>query len=154
MDDASIFFLASLPKESYVLLELIFALFSTGDMKGQKCPRGSLGKKLDLKGFTFKPMRGLDTDTITNLLHQLAAKEMTLSDMATECKKVKLLREVQKAFLAETGVKSWEEACEKFPLYANAEALDQFILGKGKHTASNRYVFQTILGCVRMQLID
>ena len=56
-------------------------MFSTGDMKGQKCP---------------------------NLLHQLAAKETSMSDMATECEKVKLLsRDVQKAFLEETGVKSW-----------------------------------------------
>ena len=53
-----------------MLLERIFPMFSTGDMKGKKCP---------------------------NLLHQLAAAKTSMSDMTTDCKKIKLLRDVQKA---------------------------------------------------------
>ena len=49
--------------------------------------------------------------------------------MAKECKKVKSLRDLQKAFIDETGMKTWKEAEEKFPSFASAEALDQFIEG-------------------------
>ena len=91
-----------------------------------------MGQKLDLKGCNFKPLRGLDLATVTDLLEQLAKGEMSVADMAKVCKKVKSLRELQKAFVDETGVNTWEEAVQKFPEFANAEALDQFIEGNTK----------------------
>jgi len=50
MDNAAIFYLASLSNEGYRLLEKVFSLFSDGMLKGQKMKRASLGKPLELKG--------------------------------------------------------------------------------------------------------
>ena len=84
-----------------------------------------MGKKFDLKGCNFKPMRGLDMLTVKDILQRITEEKLTLTEMARECKKRKTLRDLQKAFIAETGMKMWEEAEERFPYYANAEALDQ-----------------------------
>ena len=43
MDNAAIFYLASLSNEGYRLLK-VFSLFSDGMLKGQKMKRASLGK--------------------------------------------------------------------------------------------------------------
>ena len=74
-----------------------------------------MGKKLDLKGSNFKLMRGLDISTVTSLLKQLTKEELSIPEMAKECKKVKSLRDLQKAFIDEPGVKTWKKAEEKFP---------------------------------------
>ena len=50
MDDAAVFYLASLPIEGYRLLEKVFRLYSDGMLKGQKTKKISLGKPLELKG--------------------------------------------------------------------------------------------------------
>lgn len=81
--------------------------------------------------------------SITSLLKQLTEKELSIAEMAKECKKMKILRDLQRAFVEQTGVKTWEEAEEKFPDFASAEALDQFIEGNSKKTKdSNRYSIQ------------
>ena len=115
-------------------------MYAEGNVKGQSCPRGSLGKKLDLKGCNFKPMRGLDAITIKSLLDRLTKQELSISEMTKECRKMKRLRDLQKAFIEETGQKTWQEAERKFPDYANAEALDQFIEENPKKAiTSNRF---------------
>ena len=115
----------------------VFSMFAEGRIKGQNCPRGSVGKKLDLKGCNFKPLRSLDMSTIASLLKQLTEEDLSIQEMAKECKKMKTLRDLQKAFVEETGVKAWDEAEKKFPDFANAEALDQFIEGNSKKTISS-----------------
>ena len=66
------------------------------------------------------------------MLKQLTKEELSIPEMAKECKKVKFLRDLQKAFIDETGVKTWRKAEEKFPSFASAEAFDQFIEGNTK----------------------
>lgn len=56
----------------------------------------------------------------------VAEKEMTMQEMVTECKHIKRLKEMQAAFLKETGSASWEEAQLKFPSFTSVEALDEF----------------------------
>lgn len=115
-------------------------MFAEGNIKGQNCPRGSLGKKLDLKGCNFKPIRGLDASTIKSLLERLTKQELSIPEMTKEFRKMKTLRDLQKAFVVGTGVKTWEEAEMKFPDYTNAEALDQFIEENPKKAiTSNRF---------------
>ena len=84
-------------------------MFVEGSIKRQNCPRESIGKKLDLKGCNIKPMRGLDMSTITSLLKQLVEKELSIPEMAKECRKIKSLRDLQKAFIEKTGVNTWDE---------------------------------------------
>ena len=53
-------------------------MYAEGGIKSQSCPRGSMGKKLDLKGSNFKPMRGLDISTVTSLLEQLTKEKLSM----------------------------------------------------------------------------
>ena len=69
------------------LFEKVFSMFAEGNIKRQNCPRGYVGKKLDLKGCNFKPMRGLDMSTITSLLERLMAIKMSKAEMTKECRK-------------------------------------------------------------------
>ena len=50
LDDACIFYLASLPKEVYIEVERVFDAYSKGNLKGQVAKKGALGMSLDLKG--------------------------------------------------------------------------------------------------------
>ena len=126
LDDASIFFLASLPKEVYLLAERVFTLYSLCQLKGQTSKRGGLGQRMDLKGNNFKPLRGLEVEVTKEVLEAVAEKTMTLQEMANHCAKVKQLRLVQKAFLEAIGLETWEDAVEKVPSFATTEALDEF----------------------------
>ena len=71
-------------------------------------------------------MRGLDLQVAHELLKDVADREMTIQEMMAECKDVKSMKEIQTAFLRETGVASWEETEEKFPGFVTPEALDEY----------------------------
>ena len=49
MNDACIFFLASLPKDVFETLKRVFDQYSKGNLKVQQVKKGSQGMKLDLK---------------------------------------------------------------------------------------------------------
>ena len=57
-------------------------------------------------GNNFKPLRVLDLEVAHQLLMDVADKEMSIQDMMAECKSVKSMREIQNAFIRETGVPS------------------------------------------------
>ena len=103
MDDASIFFLASLPKKLYALAERVFSCYSLGQLKGQTSKRGSLGKRMDLKGNNFKPLRGLEMEVVEEVLTEVTEK-MSLKEMY--CIKVKNLKRVQKVLVEATSLDS------------------------------------------------
>ena len=96
------------------MLEKVFDLYSKGEVKG-------------LKGSNFKHMRGLDVDLVTNLLTEVTEGKTSITEMGAECLKIKRLRDIQGAFIKETGVASWEEADSKFPEFTTAEAFDEFL---------------------------
>ena len=127
LDDACVFFLASLPKETFTVAEKVFSLFSTGQIKGQSAKRGTMGRMLDLKGSNFKHVRGLDTPTIYQLLCEVVAQDKSISEMTTECIKIKRMRDVQQSFIIQTGSSSWEEATMNYPAHTTPEALDEFL---------------------------
>ena len=58
---------------------------------------------------------------------------------------MKTLRDLQKAFVEETGVKAWEEVVEKFPEYASAEALDQFIEENPTNSIADNKLINTFI---------
>ena len=60
------------------------------------------------------------------LLKDVADKEMSMQEMMVECRDVKVMKEIQAAFMRETGVPTWEEATENFPAFVTADALDEF----------------------------
>ena len=128
VDDACIFFLAGFPKDTFSVLEKVFDMYSRGKVKGLVAKLGSLGKMLDLKGSNFKHMRGLDAEMIAKLLQDVAERKTSVSEMAGECLNVKRLRDLQAAFIKETGMASWEDAKAKFPESTTPEAFDEFLL--------------------------
>ena len=127
LDDGCVFFLASLPKETFAVAEKVFNLFSTGEIKGQSAKRGTLGRKLDLKGSNFKHVRGLDASTIHQILCEVMSKDKSIPEMTAECIKVKRMRDLQQSFILQTGSSSWEEATLKYPAHTTPEALDEFL---------------------------
>lgn len=62
----------------------------------------------------FKNLRGLDDNATETILEQVANKELSIAEMMIECKEMKKLKEIQEAFITQTGVASWEEAEERF----------------------------------------
>jgi len=127
LDDACVFFLASLPKETFTVAEKVFNLFSTGQLKGQSAKRGTLGRKLDLKGSNFKHVQGLDTPTIHQLLCEVVSEEKSIPEMTAECIRIKRMRDVQQSFILQTGSSSWEAATLKYPAHTTPEVLDEFL---------------------------
>ena len=127
LDDACIFFLASLPNVTYDIAMRVFDAYSMGELKDQTAKRGSLGQKIDLKGNNFKPLRGLEIEVVNKLLSSVESKEISIGEMAKQAKKIKNLKEVQKKFIELTGVTTWEEAQALFPIFTTAEALDEFV---------------------------
>ena len=125
-------------------------------MKGQSRTRGSIGKKFDVKGNSFKPLRGLDFDVVQQLLEEVAANEKSMAELAKDCSKIKKMGEVQKCLLSETGLTTWEEAVEKVPKFASAEALDEFAgTGFSSKALTPRYVitYNQLLSDTKMHII-
>ena len=127
LDDASIFFLAGMPKEIYDTVLQIFEEYSLGELKDQHIKKGSLGSKIDLKGNNFKPMRGLEVDVLKDMLLRVQNKEISIGEMSKEAKMIKQLKEVQKSFVQKTGALTWEQAQADYPEFTTAEALDEFV---------------------------
>ena len=65
----------------------------------------------------FKPMRGLIVKMAEELLESVVDMELSIQEMATECKEIKWLRDIQDEFVRQTGSSSWEEAEHKFPAF-------------------------------------
>ena len=73
----------------------------------------------------FKPMRGLNVKMAEELLESVVDMGLSIQEMATECKEIKRLRDIQDEFVRQTG-SSWEEAEHKFPAFATTEAFEEF----------------------------
>ena len=66
------------------------------------------------------------------ILHELLCEvashqEKTISELTAECVKVKRLRDLQHAFVVQTGSESWEEVKQKYHSHTTPEALDEFL---------------------------
>lgn len=78
---------------------------------------------------------------VQQLLEEGAANKKSMAELAKDCSKTKKMREVQKSFLSETGLATWEEAVEKVSKFANAEALGEFTsTGFSSKALTPRYV--------------
>ena len=63
---------------------------------------------------------------VHELLTDVASKKLNLQQINAESSKIKKIRDIQTAFVRETGVSSWTEATQKFPAHTTPEALDEF----------------------------
>lgn len=129
LDDSMIYFLASLPKESFDVVKIIYTKFVNAELKSQTVPRskkGTTAKLLDLKGSQFKCLRGIELPDVHRLLAEVSNCDITLKEMSSECTSLKLMQKVQLAFIRGTNCSTWKMACEKFPKYVTAEQLEPF----------------------------
>lgn len=124
-----IFYLASLPDNSFNALKEIFSLFSKGKLKEQTVShskKGTASKPPDLKASNFKCLRGIELSVVNRLLMELKGKQISLREMSSECGSIKQLHKVQKAFVKGTNSSSWEDAQQKWPNYCTANQLEPF----------------------------
>lgn len=129
LDDGMIFYLASLPAASFHLAEKIFTMYATAQLKGQKVPRSKRGvtsKPPDLKGSSFKCLRGIEFDAVYKLLQSVAAGEASLHDMASQSISIKQLGKVQLAFMKATNCSEWCEAEDRYPEFVQPEKLEVY----------------------------
>lgn len=129
LDDAMMFYLSSLPEDTFVILSKIFEMFSDADLKGQHVPRskkGTTAKLPDLKGSQFKCLRNIEKDMVHTLLEEVSERKMSMKELSSECASIKLINKVQAAFVKGTNCTDWEDAVSKFPSFATAEQLEPY----------------------------
>ena len=99
----------------------------------------------DNSTISYKKLRGLDGDIVHKLLSEVATQESSIHELVAECHRNKQLRDVQEAFVKQTGMSSWEEAEAEFPECTTATALDEFITSKISTKFTNaRYVVRIL----------
>lgn len=128
LDERMIFFLAALSCESFQLLEKIYSSYSEGKLKNQVVSRSKKGINSfpDLKGSTFKPFRGLDQNTVHELLQQIQRRESSIKEAVSQCNDIKALQKIQASFLKVTNADDWEDAVAKYPQYTTPHKLEPF----------------------------
>ena len=128
LDDRMVFFLAALKCESFQLLEKIYVLFSEGKLKNQVVSRSKKGINSfpDLKGSTFKPFRGLDANTVHELLQQIQRKDSSIKEALSQCNDIKALQKIQVSFVKATNADNWEDAVAKYPKFTTPHKLEPF----------------------------
>lgn len=127
LEENLIFFLAGLGKENYVKLTQIFQLFEDGKLcKLPKSKQGLMSGRAECASCNFKGLRGLPEDVVTDLLDKVIKKEIGLKKLNMECKKLKDMKNMKLEFVKQTGLKTWNEAQQKFPYYATEDRFAQF----------------------------
>ena len=129
LEDGTIFLLASLPRETYGVLQ-VFQLYQEGNVKVPVVARTKQGVgnvQLDCKGINFRLLRNLDGDTVVKLLTRVADGEWSFAEMGKECGRIKKRQTIHQAFVSQLGLSSWEEAMEKYEQFANTASMDQFL---------------------------
>ena len=123
-----IFFLASVPNRTFVLLENVFMMYSQGQLKDQVVAKSKKGICTfpELKGSAFKPFRGLEASVVHDLLEEVSCKGCSFKEAITKCNDIKSLQKVQTAFIKATNCDNWDEACEKYPAFTTAQKLEPF----------------------------
>ena len=108
MDERMIFFLASVPNRTFVVLENIFMMYSRGQLKDQVVTKSKKGicSFPKLKGSAFKLFRGLDTNVVYEVLQEVSCKKCSFKEATTKCSDVKSLQKVQTAFIKATNCES------------------------------------------------
>ena len=88
LDDAMVFYLASLPNGIFKTVEKMFLLYLKGQLKGQKIPRSKKSVAAtppDLKGSKLKCLRGVDLEVCHKLLKDVVDKKSSLVELSGEC---------------------------------------------------------------------
>ena len=123
-----IFFLSSLPKNTFAVVSSIFKQYSEGRLKDQAVPRSKKGVKSfpDLKGSTFKPFRGIEPKEVHHLMSELCERKISLKEAGVLCQDMKQLQKIQQSFMKITNCETWPAAQGRFPQFTTAGKLEPF----------------------------
>lgn len=101
-------------------------LFENGKLKDQKLKLDNLMCKPEFKQQYLAPIRTLPEDDQCDLLQKVINKQIALNDLKILSAQRKTLLTLRNTFVRSTNCVSWEEAQEKFPLYASDTQLSKF----------------------------
>ncbi|GBG87022.1 hypothetical protein CBR_g44476 [Chara braunii] len=85
-----------------------------------------VAEPLDMPQAPWVEMGSLDDDSVTPILEQVIAKELSIEGMRKKFEVAKRLGYVAKYFLTETGSSTWEECKELYPVHTTKELLEPF----------------------------
>ena len=122
----AIFYQAALSKEVWDLATEVMNLFEKAKLKGQKLNLSTLLTKPEFKQQYLAPIRRLQPPDQTSLLQKVISGECSLSELKEAATEIKQMSALRAAFVRLVNVESWEEAQEKFPLFATTEELRKF----------------------------
>ena len=123
-----IFFLSSLPCDTYNIVSKIFKAHAEGKLKDQVIPISRKGIKSmpDLKGSTFKVFRALDFSVLHRLLKDVMDNNLSIKEATVQCNDIKSIQKIQQGFIRAMNMQSWDEATEIYPQHTTSEALEPF----------------------------
>ena len=125
-----IFFLASLPNETYKVLQEVYQQYEGGKLvRVPKSKCSSADVKLDCRGSNFKGLRNLDNHIVTDILKKMANKDIPFTTIGSYCKEIKNMRQLKEEFTWLVGASSWENAQELYPEFASESVLERKFKG-------------------------
>lgn len=101
-------------------------LFENGKLKEQKLKLDNMMCKPEFKQQYLAPIRTLPDEDQCNLLQKVIDREINLNDLKILSAQRKTILALRSTFVKSTNCTSWEEAQEKFPLYASDTQLSKF----------------------------
>lgn len=106
-------------------IKTIFKIHSKGDLKGQKISRSKAKacKDIDLKGSSFKCLRGVSMSNVQDLLQQVAE---SMAELSNQCSSMKQMEKIKNGFVKGTNCQSWNDTTSKFPEFASEAMLEPF----------------------------
>ena len=125
-----IFFLASLPNETYKVLQDVYQQYESGKLvKVPKSKCSTADVKLDCRGSNFKGLRNLDNNIVTDVLRKVANKDIPFTAIGSHCKEIKNMRQLKEEFTRLVGASSWENAQELYPEFASEAVFERKFKG-------------------------
>ena len=82
------------------------------------------------RGCLFRGLRNLREDVVYDILCKVKCREVQITSLNSECKKIKKMVALRKAFCKSVGVECWENAVEDFPSYTSTEITDKFLFNQ------------------------
>ena len=79
------------------------------------------------RGSLFRGLRNLDHEVVYDTLERVKRGEILITALNNECRRIKKMIVLKKAFCKGVGVESWDEAVEAFPSFATIEGVEKFL---------------------------
>ncbi|KAJ8033542.1 hypothetical protein HOLleu_23815 [Holothuria leucospilota] len=140
--------LADMDDDVVDLLDRVALMYENGKLKNQHLSPAQLIVPPDMKPYVFKYLPNLPASASNEILQQVVAGEMTLSELKSEAASLYKLLKVQEQFADIMGC-SWQMLEETHPFQCSREALEQFAKLPLKEAAAKLRIY-----CRRLKAAD